>query len=130
MFIIITRTMKGGYCMSRVIQVSFTDKEFADLERFAQEEGVTISHFIKGKVLEDTEFQRWFHELLLRVGRIPKDTAFNIKAVFGTDWISISKGVRLALGRSFYNYVNAGKVPGIMPTEKDSASTQWYRRVA
>jgi len=115
--------------MSRVVQVSFTDKEFADLERLAQEEGVTVPFYIKSKVLEDTELQQWFQELLIRTGRIPKDTAFNIKAVFGTDWISISKGVRLALGRSFYNYVNAGKVPGVVPTEKDSANTQWYRKV-
>jgi len=31
--------------MSRVVQVSFTDKEFADLERLAQEEGVTVPFY-------------------------------------------------------------------------------------
>ena len=68
--------------MSRVVQVSFTDKEFADLERLAQEEGVTVPFYIKSKVLEDTEFQQWFQELLIRTGRIRKILRLTSKAVF------------------------------------------------
>ena len=112
--------------MAKLIQVSFTDDEYNELERRARDSGVSITHCIKSRVLENTEFQKWFSELLLRVERIPTGTNFNIKAVLATDWININKGVRLALGRAFYNHVIAGKVTGVKATDKDSANTQWY----
>ncbi len=111
---------------SRVIQISFSDTEYAHLEAKAEAEGMTIALYIKNKVLEDTEFKRWFRELLERVSRIKQGTQFNIKMVLSTDWASIDRGVRLAMGRAFYNYVVAGKVEGISPTHKDSANVQWY----
>lgn len=114
--------------MTKVIQISFTEGEFEHLERRAEEEGSSVALYIKNRVLEDTEFQKCFGELLTRVSRIKVGTKFNIKAVFGTDWTNITKGVRLAMGRAFYNYVKAGKVSNITALpNKDSANTQWYK---
>ena len=111
---------------SRVVQVSFSDTEYAHLEAIAEAKGMTIALYIKNKVLENTEFKRWFRELLERVSRIKPGTSFNIKMVLSTDWANIDRGVRLALGRAFYNCVVAGKVEGVSPTQKDSANVQWY----
>ena len=58
---------------SRVIQISFSDTEYAHLEAKAEAEGMTIALYIKNKVLEDTEFKRWFRELLERVSRIKQE---------------------------------------------------------
>jgi hypothetical protein len=77
--------------------VSFTDKEFSDLERLAHEEGVTVPYYIQSKVLKDTEFQQRFQDCLSALADIPKDTALTSKQYYRTDWISISKGIRLAL---------------------------------
>jgi hypothetical protein len=111
---------------SRVIQISFSDTEYTHLQAKAKAEGMTIALYIKNKVLEDTEFNKWFRELLERVSRIRPGTTFNIKAVMSTDWVNIDRGVRLAMGRAFYNYVVASKVEGVRPTHKDSANVQWY----
>lgn len=110
----------------KVVQISFSEAEYAHLEKQAKVEGVTVTLHIKNKVLDDTEFKNCFKELLARVSRIKPNTPFNIKLVFSTDWLNIQKGVRLALGRAFYNYVVAGKVVGVTATKKDSASVQWY----
>ncbi|ROR28110.1 uncharacterized protein DUF1413 [Mobilisporobacter senegalensis] len=111
---------------SKIIQISFSEAEYSHLESKAEEEGMTIALYIKNKVLDDTEFKKWFRELLERVSRIKYGTPFNIKMVLSTDWVNIERGVRLAMGRAFYNYVVAGKVEGVKPTQKDSANVQWY----
>jgi len=111
---------------SKVVQISFSDTEYAHLETKAEAEGMTIALYIKNKVLKDTVFKRWFRELLERASRIKPGTTFNIKMVLSTDWANIDRGVRLAMGRAFYNYVVAGKVEGVSPTQKDSANVQWY----
>lgn len=110
----------------KVIQISFSDEEYAHLEAKAGVEGMSIALYIKNKVLQDTEFKKWFCELIERVSRIRPGTPFNIKMVLSTDWVNINRGVRLAMGRAFYNYVVAGKIEGISPTQKDSANVQWY----
>lgn len=111
---------------SKVVQVLFSESEYVHIEKQANSEGVTVALHIKNKVLEDTEFKKHFKELLERVSQIKPEKEFNIKAVFATDWSEIKKGVRLALGRAFYNYVVAEKIEGITPTKKDSANVQWY----
>lgn len=114
--------------MSKVIQIRFSDSEMEFLSRKAEEKGVTVPIFIKGEVLSDTEFNVKFEELKKRVKHIPVGTDFSIKAVFGVEWGGISKGVRLALGKAFYAYIDAGNEPTIeIKPDKDSANTQWYK---
>ncbi|MBP1920312.1 DUF1413 domain-containing protein [Youngiibacter multivorans] len=111
---------------SKVIQVTFTEYEFQHLTKKADEEGLTLSLYIKSKVLDDTEFKNRFADLLKRVNGIPDGTKFNVKAVFGIEWAGIDKGVRLALGKAFYNYVVSGKLPKIEEIQGKIGSTQWY----
>ncbi len=111
---------------SRVVQISFSETEYANLASKAEAEGMTIALYIKNKVSNGTEFKKWFSELLERVSLFEQGTLFNIKMAMFPDWASIDRGVRLAMGRAFYNYVVAGKVVGIHPTKKDSANVQWY----
>lgn len=111
---------------NKVVQISFSENEYAHLEAKAEEEGATVSLYIKNKVLENTEFKKWFNELLDRVLRIKSGTRFNIKMVLATDWVNIERGIRLAIGRAFYNYVVSGKIISVKPIEKDSANIQWY----
>lgn len=110
-----------------IVQVSFSKTEYEHLFNKADTDGISIAHYIRGKVLGDTDFKIKFIELLARVSRIKPGTLFNIKMVFATDWPNIDKGVRLALGRTFYNYVNTKKISGVeIVPEKDSAHVQWY----
>jgi len=116
--------------MSRVIQIPLTDTEYAKLEEKATAAGSTLAQYIKDIVLPGNDFRRWFPELLRRVEAMEMGTKFNIRAVMGTDWISIPKGIRLALGRVFYQHVAASKVTDVSATEMDSAKTQWYKKEA
>lgn len=112
---------------NKVVQITFSDSEYEHLERKSAEDGLSIALYIKNKVLDDTEFKKWFKELLEKVERIQPNTEFNIKMVFATDWAGIERGVKLALGRAFFNYISAGKIPDVQAKpDKDSSNVQWY----
>ena len=112
--------------MSRVLQITLTDDEYAELEQRATVEGSTINQYVKNIIFPNNDFKKWFPELTRRVNDMPMGTEFNIRAVMATDWSVIPKGIRLALGRVFYQHVAANKIKNIRATEPDSAKTQWY----
>ena len=119
--------MKEGTAMSnKIVQISFSDSEMTYLTQKAEHEGISVALYIKNSVLLDTEFKKCFEELKTKVARIKVGIKFNIKAVFGTDWTNIEKGVRLALGKAFYTYVHSGSITNVKILDKDSANTQWY----
>jgi len=115
--------------MPKVIQVPFSDEEY---DKFLEEKAKanasdsTDAQFIKDVILPANDFRRWFPELLQRVDALENGTAFNIRAVMATDWVNIPKGIRLALGRVFFQHVDANKVENVTATQMDSAKTQWY----
>jgi len=112
--------------MSKVIQISLSDNEYSEIEEAANNAGISIMQYAKGKILAGGEFQKRYNELLSAVSTMDDETKFNIKAVFGVQWVSIPKGVRLGLGREFYKQVTAGTVSFVKPTAKDATNTQWY----
>ncbi|MDR2649948.1 MAG: single-stranded DNA-binding protein, partial [Clostridiales bacterium] len=63
------------------------------------------------------DFKIWFPKLLGRVDKLENGTIFDIRAVMGTDWLVIPKGIRLALGRVFYQHVDKGLVNNVHPHE-------------
>ena len=112
--------------MPKTYQVYCTDNEAEIIERDAQAAGLTVSQYLKKKALSETEFQRYFDDLLVRVANLPNGTTFTIREVFSTDWTRISKGVRLALGRAFFHRVGADGTTNVRAKGKDSANTQMY----
>ena len=114
--------------MPKVIQILVSDDEYAELEEKANADGSTIAQYVKDIVLPGNDFRRWFPELISRVNLLKTGTDFNIRAVMATDWVSIPKGIKLALGRVFFQHVDAGKVANVTATQMDSAKTQWYTK--
>lgn len=115
--------------MSKVIQVVLSDAEyekFLESKVKAKADDSSDAQFIKDIILPSNDFRRWFPELLRRVELMDNGTQFNIRAVMATDWVNIPKGIRLALGRVFFQHVDSNKVNNVRVTEMDSAKTQWY----
>nr|WP_172596768.1 single-stranded DNA-binding protein [Clostridium butyricum] len=108
------------------VQVSFTETEIELVKKLANEAGLTIPQFLKHKALEDGEFSKRLSELKEKVARIPSGTKFSIKLVFGTDWLNISRGTKLSLGKNFYTQVTQNMITGVEVAEKDSSNTQFY----
>lgn len=109
------------------IQILFSKDELDYLEKQSVKAGLTVPLYIKGKVLPQSEFNSCYSELLKKVEELPIGTNFNIKMLFGTQW-TMSKGVKLTLGKTFYSKVVDGTIKNVEVEGKDSSNVMWYRK--
>lgn len=109
------------------IQILVTEKEFAILQEQANKYGLTVPLYVKSEVLKDNDFGTAYRQLIERVDKLPSGTRFNIKALFGVDW-TMSKGVKLNLGKTYYNRVKSGVITNATALDKDSSNVQWYEK--
>ena len=73
-------------------------------------------------------FYPYWQQLLHMVEGLPAGTRFNIKALFGVSW-TMDRGIKLNLGKTFYNQVKAGTIADVAPDGKDSSEVMWYKRL-
>lgn len=110
---------------NKSVQILFTKEEFNKLETEAIKYGLTVPLYIKGLVLEDNEFAQNYKKLIDKVEALSSGTRFTIKAVFGTEW-TMSKGIKLTLGKTYYNRVQDGTIRNVKAEGKDSSNVMWY----
>jgi hypothetical protein len=100
------------------VTIGFTSDEFSNIQKFAQEQGISIAQYIKSKVIPN-EFDVRYEELLQKVDRLEHNKEFSIKELWEKDeWDCISRGVRLSLGRHFYRNVVETQPPKIDNVKK------------
>ena len=114
--------------MGKVIQVSVTDTEYAELEKKAKEHGFSIPRYLVSQSLPDNDFKKWYPELISRVNALESGTIFNIREVFATDWKDIPKGIKLALGRVFYKNILEKDISDVAILDKNDTKIQWYEK--
>jgi phosphatidylserine/phosphatidylglycerophosphate/cardiolipin synthase-like enzyme len=89
----------------RTISIGFTNKEYSDILKSAKDEGVSISQYIKSKIIPN-EFNEKYKVLVQKVSEIKPNTVFTVKDLWKfEEWDKISKGVKLSLGKHFYKNV-------------------------
>jgi hypothetical protein len=109
------------------VQIQFTRDVYEQLELKAAKLGLTVPFCIRRRVLSDIEFLRSYQDLTDRGEKLPSGTKFNIRSLFGVDW-TMTKGVKLTLGKAFYKDVEEGTVSDVKSTGKDSSNVMWYEK--
>ena len=118
----------GGIVLEKVnVQLLLTQEEYESLKKNADKQGLTVPCYIKSVVLEDDYFYGFYKKLLDKVEQLPSGTKFNIKALFGVEW-TMPKGIKLTLGRTYFNRVDKGIIDNVIATGKDSSNVMWYER--
>lgn len=115
--------------MSKNVQLTLSDEQYEELERRAGT--LSVQQYLIGREFPQNEFDKWFPILLERVNEIPNDgRQFTIREVMSTDWGLISKGIKLSLGRVFFQHVvdqdEMRRVKNVRPMEPDKSKTQKY----
>jgi hypothetical protein len=110
------------------VQLLFTEKEYEQLQTKANKHGLTVSLYIKSEVLQGDDFGNYYSELIRKVENLDSGTPFNIKALFGVEW-TMSKGIKLNLGKTYYNRVAEGVITNVKATGKDSSNVMWYKKI-
>lgn len=110
---------------NRSVQILFTEKEYQKLERESAKKGLTVPLYIKGLVLQDNEFAQNYNKLIDKVEQLSRGTRFTIKSLFGTEW-TMSTGIKLSLGKTYFNRVKDGTITNVKAEGKDSSNVMWY----
>lgn len=110
------------------IQILVDDQEYKALKEQADKLGLTVPLYIKSRVVKGDDFGTYYKELIKRVEKLPSGTRFNIRALFGVDW-TMSKGVKLNLGKTYYSRVSEGVIKNVKMLEKDSSNVMWYEKI-
>ena len=110
------------------VQILFTKEEYDQLQIEADKLGLTVPLFIKRTVLKDDVFGDFYQKLIEKVNALPVGTEFNIRALFGVEW-TMSKGIKLNLGKTFYGRVDSKIVKNVECIGKDSSNVMWYKRI-
>ncbi len=110
------------------IQILVTEEEFDILQKEANKYGLTVPLYVKSEVLKTDDFGTAYRRLMEKVEALPPGTRFNIRALFGVEW-TMSKGVKLNLGKTYFNRVKSGVITNVTALSKDSSNVQWYERI-
>lgn len=103
------------------VQLLLTQEEYASIKKNADKQGLTVPCYIKSQVLEKEWFFEFYKQLLDNVDKLPSGTKFNIKSLFGVEW-TMPKGIKLTLGRTYFNRVNKGIIDNVTATGRDSSN--------
>jgi hypothetical protein len=97
----------------KTISIGFTNEEYSKILKLAQDEGISISQYIKSKIISN-EFHEQYKELILKVSKLKSNTSFTIKELWEPDeWDKISRGVKLSLGKHFYKNVETKNIDNV-----------------
>ncbi|WP_034332769.1 single-stranded DNA-binding protein [Bacillus sp. J37] len=113
---------------NKSVQILFTDDEFKGLQKKAKKKGLTVPLYIKGEILQNNEFGESYKKLIEKVDQLSSGTRFTIKLLFGTEW-TMSKGVKLTLGKTFFSRVSDGTITNVEAEGKDSSNVMWYKKI-
>lgn len=110
------------------VQILLTQEEYDKLQTEADKFGLTVPLYMKGAVLKEDDFGSSYMKLLEKVDALPRGTRFNIKSLFGVEW-TMSKGIKLNLGKTYFNRVNSGAITNAKAVGKDSSNVMWYEKL-
>jgi len=108
------------------INFSFTNEEYDKLKRWSNLSRMSIEEYVKFKLFGNVDdIENLISIALEKIRSLPSGTPFSIKQLFGTDWNTISRGSKLALGKKMLVKSNENNST-FEATHKDSKNTQWY----
>lgn len=110
------------------VQLLFTQDEYDKIKVKADSVGLTVPLYIKSELVQDNDFGTCYRDLIDKVNDLPAGVKFNIKSLFGVQW-TMSRGVKLNLGKTFYAKVSDGVISNVKSIGKDSSNTMWYEKL-
>ncbi|MCL2832785.1 MAG: single-stranded DNA-binding protein [Treponema sp.] len=112
----------------KIIYIGLTEKEYADVEKAAKKEKMSIPTYCKSRII-DSEFYINYKLLLEKVEELPSKCKFSIHLLWESDenyWNQISRGVRLAMGRQFYSQVSKKVIKNVSENGYGPNGTMYY----
>lgn len=120
--------------MSVRVQFVLSDAEYVTLKERADNEGVSVSKFVKDKIFPNNvngSFKKIWDEFCDKLARFPMDTEFNVAIIMTQErWKTFDRSTKLSIARLFNKKVNA-KAEGfknITILGRSSANVSLYKK--
>lgn len=110
------------------VQILFTKNEFDKIKSLADAHCLPVSYYLKSLALPDSEFYISYAKLIEKVNMLNPGDKFSIRKLFAEEW-TMSKGVKLSLGKIYNSYVHSGIIKNVKEVGKDSSNIMWYEKV-
>ncbi|MCM3162718.1 single-stranded DNA-binding protein [Metabacillus litoralis] len=120
----------------KLVRLNLTEEEYENVYDQALEKGIgSIQEYLRFLLFDEQSQEINYDDLLEQfekaVVKIPSDKEFRVKDCFDPEvWKDIKTINRRVLGRMVIRKALKGGWLPIVPTRKDSANAQWYRKVS
>ena len=104
--------------MAKRVQFVLTDDEYEQLKIIVAEKGVTISKYVKDKVIpKEDSFEIVWNEFLEKLEKYPSKIEFNVAQILTLErWNTLDKSAKLSIARLFNKNVTNGVYKNIVWT--------------
>lgn len=107
------------------VQIVLTEEEYTSVKEKADVMGLSVAHYVKSIILDEDDFTKYYKQLLKMVEALAPETKFNIRDLFGDEW-TMSKGIKLNLGKTFYKQYKEGIINNVAELGRDTSPIMWY----
>lgn len=117
--------------MAKRVQFVLTDDEYEQLKKIVAQKGVTISKYVKDKVIpREDSFEMVWNEFSQKLEKYPSNTEFNVAQIMTQErWQTLDKSTKLSLARLFNKKVTSGIYNKIKLIGRTSGNVTEYRKI-
>ena len=113
----------------KTVTLSFTAEEYNDIDERARAEGVSVSLYIKSRVIKN-EIGFKYSELLRRIKNLKPGVDFCIRDLWDSnEWDNIPRGIKLSIGKYFYKNVIEEKIPNVKLKGYGKFGVMYYTKI-
>ncbi len=117
--------------MAKRVQFVLTDDEYEQLKTIVAQKGVTISKYVKDKVIPKADsFEFVWNEFLEKLEKYPSGTEFNVAQILSlARWNTLDKSAKLSIARLFNKNVTNGVYRNIVFIGRSPSNVSLYKKM-
>lgn len=118
--------------MAKRVQFVLTDAEYEQLQAIVADKGVTISKYVKDKVMpKEDSFELVWNEFSEKLENYPVQTEFNVAQILTDErWSELDKSTKLSIARLFNKNVSNGEYKNVVYIGRSSSNVSIYKKIS
>ena len=123
---------KRGSTMAKRVQFVLTDAEYEQLQAIVADKGVTISKYVKDRVMPKKDnFELVWNEFSEKLQNYPAQTEFSVAQILTDErWDTLDKSTKLSIARLFNKNVSNGEYSNVVYIGRSSSNVSLYKKIS
>lgn len=118
--------------MAKRVQFVLTDAEYEQLQAIVADKGVTISKYVKDRVMpKEDSFELVWNEFSEKLQNYPAQTEFSVAQILTDErWDTLDKSTKLSIARLFNKNVSNGEYKNVVYIGRSSSNVSLYKKIS